>query len=66
MHRQSMISAPSEKSRTEIPPGTLEMLILKTLKRFGPKHGHGIAKSILALIGVRLKAETAVHDFAAP
>jgi transcriptional regulator len=32
--------------RTEIPPGTLEMLILKTLKRFGPMHGYGIAKSI--------------------
>jgi len=29
-----------------IPPGTLEMLILKTLKRFGPMHGYGIAKSI--------------------
>jgi transcriptional regulator len=35
-----------EKTRTEIPPGTLEMLILKTLKRFGPMHGYGIAKSI--------------------
>jgi transcriptional regulator len=29
-----------------IPPGTLDMLILKTLKRFGPMHGYGIAKSI--------------------
>jgi transcriptional regulator len=35
-----------EKSRTEIPPGSLEMLILKTIKRFGPMHGYGIAKSI--------------------
>ncbi|MBI3280365.1 MAG: PadR family transcriptional regulator [Acidobacteria bacterium] len=34
------------KSKTEIPPGTLEMLILKTLKRFGAMHGYGIAKSI--------------------
>jgi transcriptional regulator len=34
------------KSRTEIPPGTLEMLILKTIKRLGPTHGYGIAKSI--------------------
>ena len=40
-----MISA-NDRSRTEIPPGTLEMLILKTLKRFGPMHGYGIAKSI--------------------
>jgi len=34
------------KSKTEIPPGTLEMLILKTLKRSGPAHGYAIAKSI--------------------
>ena len=32
--------------KAEIPPGTLEMLILRTLKRFGPLHGYGIAKSI--------------------
>jgi hypothetical protein len=25
-------------SESEIPPGTLEMLVLKTLKRFGPMH----------------------------
>jgi PadR family transcriptional regulator, regulatory protein PadR len=34
------------KSKTEIPPGTLEMLILKTLKRLGPLHGYAIAKFI--------------------
>jgi PadR family transcriptional regulator, regulatory protein PadR len=33
-------------SRTEIPPGTLEMLILKTIARFGRIHGYAIAKSI--------------------
>ncbi len=33
-------------SKPEIPPGTLEMLILKTIRRFGPMHGYGIAKSI--------------------
>jgi len=32
--------------KTEIPPGTLEMLILRTLKRLGPLHGYAIAKSI--------------------
>jgi len=32
--------------RTEIPPGTLEMLILKTLARLGPAHGYGIAQYI--------------------
>ena len=32
-------------SRTEIPPGTLYMLILKTLAR-GPLHGYAIARQI--------------------
>jgi len=36
----------NDRSKTEIPPGTLDMLILKTLKRFGALHGYGIAKSI--------------------
>ena len=46
-----------EKSRTEIPPGTLEMLILKTLQRFGPAHGYGIAKSILLTSEDALRVE---------
>jgi PadR family transcriptional regulator, regulatory protein PadR len=32
--------------RSEIPPGTLYMLILKTLARLGPMHGYGIAEHI--------------------
>ena len=32
--------------RSEIPPGTLYMLILKTLARLGPQHGYGIAQFI--------------------
>jgi transcriptional regulator len=32
--------------RPEIPPGTLYMLILKTLARLGPMHGYGIAEHI--------------------
>ncbi len=32
--------------RTEIPPGTLYMLVLKTLARLGPMHGYGIAQRI--------------------
>jgi transcriptional regulator len=32
--------------RTEIPPGTLYMLILKSLTRLGPMHGYGIAQHI--------------------
>src|SRR5450631_3648659 len=34
------------RSRPEIPPGTLYMLILKTLLRVGPMHGYGIAQYI--------------------
>ena len=34
------------EGRTEIPPGTLYMLILKTLLRVGPMHGYGIAQHI--------------------
>ena len=30
----------------QIPPGTLGMLILKTLMRVGPMHGYGIAQHI--------------------
>jgi transcriptional regulator len=32
--------------RAEIPPGTLYMLILKSLARLGPMHGYGIALHI--------------------
>jgi transcriptional regulator len=32
--------------RDEIPPGTLYMLILKTLARLGEMHGYGIAEYI--------------------
>lgn len=33
-------------TRAEIPPGTLHMLILKSLARLGPMHGYGIAQHI--------------------
>ena len=35
-----------QQGRAEIPPGTLYMLILKTLARLGPLHGYGIAQYI--------------------
>jgi transcriptional regulator len=35
-----------QPERAEIPPGTLYMLILKTLTRLGPLHGYGIAQYI--------------------
>ena len=34
------------EDHSEIPPGTLYMLILKTLARRGPLHGYGIAQHI--------------------
>jgi PadR family transcriptional regulator len=36
---------PRDRSRPAILPGTLDLLILRTLL-FGPVHGHGIAKHI--------------------
>lgn len=36
----------SDRSRTEIPPGTLEMLILRSLTREEAMHGYAIAKHI--------------------
>jgi len=38
----------SEGTKSELMPGTLDMLILRTLKR-GPLHGYGIAQSIRRL-----------------
>ena len=37
------------ESRSEIPPGTLYMLILRSLNRLGPMHGYGIAQHIQQL-----------------
>lgn len=34
------------EDRSEIPPGTLYMLVLKTLARLGSMHGYGIAQHI--------------------
>jgi len=33
-------------TRPEIPPGTLYMMVLKSLARLGPMHGYGIAQHI--------------------
>ena len=46
-----------DRSRTEIPPGTLYMLILTTLARRGPLHGYGIAKHIEQLSDEVLRIE---------
>ncbi len=45
-------------SRTDLLPGTLEMLILRSLERSGgPMHGHGIALFILSASRDVLKVE---------
>ena len=45
------------KRREEIPPGTLEMLILKTLARNQPMHGFAIAEFILEMSSGVLQVE---------
>ena len=42
---------------TEIPPGTLYMLILRSLERLGPTHGYGIAQHIHRISGEVLQVE---------
>ena len=44
-------------ARTEIPPGTLYMLVLKTLARLGPMHGYGIAQHIQQISAEVLRVE---------
>lgn len=44
-------------SRDEIPPGTLYLLILKTLARSGELHGYEIANSIERISGDVLQVE---------
>jgi PadR family transcriptional regulator PadR len=50
------VTGPKER-RDEIPPGTLEMLILNTLARGGEMHGFEIAESIQQTSGDVLQVE---------
>jgi PadR family transcriptional regulator, regulatory protein PadR len=43
--------------KTEIPPGTLYMLVLKTLARLGSMHGYGVALYIQQTTGDVLQVE---------
>jgi len=40
--------------KTEIRPGTLALMVLKTLETIGPMHGYGIARRIEQVSGDRL------------
>ena len=44
-------------TRPDIPPGTLYMLVLRTLERLGPMHGYGIAQHIHRFSGDVLEVE---------
>jgi PadR family transcriptional regulator, regulatory protein PadR len=54
-HSQPMVAFP--RMKTDIPPGTLYMLVLKTLARLGPMHGYGIALYIQQTTGNVLQVE---------
>ena len=47
----------SDDQRLELLQGTLDMLVLRTLK-WGPQHGHGIGQAIRAQSDDLLKVET--------
>src|ERR1017187_5619486 len=49
------------RSRPEIPPGTLYMLILKSLARIGPMHGYGIAQYIQQISENVLQVEGSLY-----
>src|SRR4030042_974632 len=56
MHRRSMV--PTQNSdRPDLLPGTLHLLILRTLARLGPTHGYGIAQFIRQTTGDVLRVE---------
>jgi transcriptional regulator len=42
-------------SQTDLQPGTLALLILKTLQTLGPQHGFGIARRIEQVSGEALR-----------
>ena len=45
----------TDKARTEILHGTLDLLVLKTLETLGPLHGFGIARRIEQMSGAALQ-----------
>ncbi len=43
------------RAKTEVLPGTLDLLVLKTLDTLGPQHGWGIARRLEQLSGELLE-----------
>ncbi|HKX28725.1 MAG TPA: PadR family transcriptional regulator [Blastocatellia bacterium] len=44
-----------EQPKNEVLPGTLNLMVLKTLETLGPLHGYGIARRIEQISGNRLQ-----------
>jgi transcriptional regulator len=42
-------------AQTDVPPGTLTLMVLRTLEQIGPQHGYGIARRIEQVSGDRLQ-----------
>lgn len=40
--------------KTDVRPGTLALMVLKTLETLGPQHGYGVARRIEQISGGRL------------
>ncbi len=49
------------KAQSEVPYGTLDLLILKTLETMGPLHGYGIARRIEQVSGFLRLSQGSVH-----
>jgi transcriptional regulator len=45
-HLRMPKEAPSAQTKSEVPQGTLDLMVLKTLDAMGPQHGYGIARRI--------------------
>src|SRR5689334_24377027 len=47
--------SPMERQKNEVLPGTLNLMVLKTLSTLGSLHGYGIARRIEQISGDRLQ-----------